>query len=96
MAKQYQNPITRGLRGQIGRQLVFKQYGTKTVVSRFPDMSSVQQSALQKANNNRFAEAVAYAQGINNDPAKKAAYAQKVKKGQTVFHFAIKEFLGTK
>lgn len=92
MAKQ-QNPLTKGLRGQVGKQLVFKQYGTTTVVSRYPDMSAVQLSALQKASNHRFAAAVAYAQAINNDPVQKAVYAQKVKKGQTVYHFAIKEFL---
>lgn len=93
MAKQYQNPLTKGLRGQVGKQLVFKQYGTKTVVSRYPDMSNRQLSALQKASNERFAAAVAYAQAINTDPVQKAAYGKKVKKGQTVFHFAIKEFL---
>jgi hypothetical protein len=35
---------------------------------------------------------VAYAQAINNDPVKKAAYAQKVKKGQSVYHYAIQEY----
>jgi len=36
------------------------------------------------------------AQAINNDPAKKAAYRKKLKKGQTVFHYAISECLKKK
>lgn len=93
MARIQSNILTKGLRGQIGQQVVFKQYGKKTVVSRYPDMSKVKPSKLQKKGRTRFAEAVAYAQSINNDPVKKARYAKKVKKGHTVFNFAIQEFL---
>lgn len=93
MARIRSNIITKGLSGQIGQQIVFKQYGKKTVVSRFPDMSKIKPSKLQKKERSRFAEAVVYAQSINNDPVKKAVYSKKVKKGQSVFNFAIKEFL---
>jgi hypothetical protein len=93
MAQSHQNILTHGLRGQMGKQLVFKQYGKKTVVSRYPDMSNVTPSSLQKERRSRFKDAVAYAQGINNDPVLKAIYKKKVKKGQTVYHFAIKEYL---
>ena len=41
----------------------------------------------------RQAAAVAYAKAINNDPEKKATYKKKVKKGQTVYHYAMREFL---
>lgn len=93
MARSRSNMITRGLKGQLGKQLVFKQYGRKTVVTRYPDMSHVKPSTLQKEKRSRFAEAVAYACRINNDPVLKAEYRQKVKKGQTVYHYALQEFL---
>ncbi|NCU05791.1 MAG: hypothetical protein GXC73_17625 [Chitinophagaceae bacterium] len=96
MARTNRNPLLKGLRGQIGKQLVFKQYGKKTVVSKFPDMSHVKASPKQKKIRKGFQKAVAYAQGINNDPVKKAVYAKKVKKGQTVFNYAISEFLRSK
>jgi Skp family chaperone for outer membrane proteins len=93
MARTSNNSLTKGLRGQIGKQLVFKQYGKKTVVTRYPDMSKVVPSELQKAQRNGFAEAVAYAKSINNDSALRAKYAKKVKKGKSVFQYAIQEFL---
>jgi hypothetical protein len=93
MAQSHQHILTHGLRGQIGKQLVFKQYGKKTVVTKYPDMSNVKPSSKQKKMRWSFQKAVAYAQAINNDPVKKALYAKKVKKGQTVYHYAIKEFM---
>lgn len=86
--------LLRNLRGQLGQQLVIKQYGKKTVVTKYPDMSGVKPSALQKKKRSRFAEAVQYAQQIIRDPALKAQYQQKVKRGQSVYHYAIREFLG--
>jgi hypothetical protein len=51
---------------------------------------------LQKEKRKTFAEAVAYARAINNDPVKKAVYKKKVKKGQRVFNYAVKEFFPKK
>lgn len=93
MAKTKTNVILKQLRGQIGKQLVVKQYGNKTVVSAYPDMSKIKPSKLQIKRRNYFAEAVANAQSILHDPVKKAAYTQQLKKGQSVYHAAIKEFL---
>ncbi|RXK60724.1 hypothetical protein ESA94_09685 [Lacibacter luteus] len=93
MAQLEENSIINQIRGQIGKQLVFKRYGKKTVVSKYPDMSNVKPSKLQKKKRSRFAEAVMYAQLINNDAVLKEEYRKKVKKGQTVYHYAIKEFL---
>ena len=75
MARINQHSLLKGLKGQIGKQLVFKQYGKKTVVSRYPDMSNVKPSVLQLENQTRFGKAVAYAKAINNDPVLKAAQA---------------------
>jgi hypothetical protein len=87
------SPLTHGLRGQLGKQLVFKRYGKKTVVTRYPDMSKVKPSKQQQQQRSRFAEAVAYARKITHDPLLKAAYAEKVNKGQTVYHYALQEYL---
>ncbi len=88
------NLLLRNVQGQIGKEFVVKKYGTKTVVTRYPDMSGIKPSKLQKVKRSRFAEAVAYAQNIIRNPVLKAQYAKKAKKGQAVYHYAIKEFLG--
>jgi hypothetical protein len=87
------NLLTQGLQGQIAQQLVFKKYGNKTVVTKFPDMSNIRPSAEQKKKRSRFAEAVAYAKNILYTPELKAAYKKKIKKGQNVYQYALKEFL---
>ncbi len=94
MAQSSSAVLLRNFRGQIGKQIVVKRYGKKTVITAYPDMSRVKPSQLQKKRRNVFAAAVAYAQGINNDPARKALYKKKVKKGQTVYHAAIREYMG--
>ena len=92
MAQSTSSLLLRNVRGQIGKQFVVKQYGKKTVITKYPDMSNVKPSKAQKANQKVFAKAVAYAQGILHDPVKKKAYASKLKKGASVYHAAIKEF----
>lgn len=43
-----ENFFLRKLSGHVGRELVFKQYGDKTVVSKYPDMSKRKLSVKQK------------------------------------------------
>lgn len=45
------------LSGHIGKQLVFKQYGDKTVVSKYPDMSKRMLTPKQLKVNDTMAEA---------------------------------------
>jgi hypothetical protein len=92
MARTRSNNILEGLHGLLGN-VVIKSYGDRTVISSVPDMSRVKPSALQKKSNRKFADAVKYAQAINRDPARKKAYSKKVKKGQSVFQYAISEYL---
>ena len=40
--------LLKGLRGHIGKEIVFKKYGNKTVVTRYPDMSNVKPSVRRK------------------------------------------------
>ena len=94
MAQSENNVLLHLVRGQIGKQIVLKRYGEKTVITSYPDMSRVKPSKLQRAKRKTFADAAAYAKAINNDPAKKALYRKKIKKGQRVYNYAIKEYLG--
>ena len=93
MAKAHNSILLHRVRGQIGKQIVIKHYGQKTVITAYPDMSGVKPSKLQKIKRKDFASAVAYARSIINDPVQKAAYAKRLKKGQRVYNFAIKEYL---
>lgn len=86
------NPNLNMCSGHIGKQIVVKQYGKKTVLSKFPDMSRVKRSATQKANSSIFARAVAYAKAICRCPEKRATYRDKVKAGDSIYRYAIREF----
>ncbi len=85
--------LLENISGGIGKQLVFKTYGDKTVVTSYPDMSKVKPSEEQKEGRNLFAEAVAYAQAINWNAEQKADHQKKVKPGVSVCHFVLKEYL---
>jgi hypothetical protein len=74
-------------------QIVVKQYADKTVISKYPDMSKVKPSKLQKNNRSLFKEAVAYAIGVNKNPKRKKLYSEKVAPGQSVYHYALREYL---
>jgi hypothetical protein len=93
MARLANNTALQGISGKLGKQLVFKQYGDKIVVTSYPDMSGIKPSRKQKNNRNLFKDAVAYAKNINRTPALKQAYLKKIKKSESVYHYAIKEYL---
>ena len=81
-----------GISGLIG-PIIIKQYADKTVVTARPNMRKVKRSKEQKTNSSAFAEAVAYARRIVRDPKKKQEFAKKLKKGASVYHAAISEWL---
>ena len=91
MAQIDDNVLTQGMRGDFGKQVVFRTRGGKTFMSKYPDMSKVKPSADQLKYKSIFSEAVHFAQSIIRDPKKKAAY--KVPKGKTVYHTAIKDYM---
>ncbi|MES2329618.1 MAG: hypothetical protein V4539_08450 [Bacteroidota bacterium] len=93
MARISQNLLATGLSGAVAKQLVFKTYAGKTIVSKFPDMSAVKPSVAQKSRRELFREAVIYARAINNDPVAKQKYALKLPAGSSVYQAAIKDFL---
>jgi hypothetical protein len=85
------NALTLGMTGTIAKQIVYRTRGRKTFASKYPDMSNVKPSEEQLKYKFIFGEAVRYAQGIIRDPKKKAVY--KVKKGASVYHTAIRNFM---
>jgi hypothetical protein len=61
MARSTNNELLKGLKGQLGKELVIKHYGKKIVVSSFPNMEDVKPSPLQQLKRSRFADAMTYA-----------------------------------
>ncbi|MBL7730888.1 MAG: hypothetical protein JNM88_06890 [Chitinophagaceae bacterium] len=96
MAITKQELLLRGLRGAIGKEVVIKQYSYGTVVTAFPvkPLRKRKPSPIQSIRQGVFKEAVKYAKSIVHDQKKKAAYAKKLKKGQQVYHAAIREYMG--
>ena len=92
MARLKQNSLLSALRGTIGKEIVIKQYADKVVVSKYPDMSKVKASKLQRVHRKLLAEASAYASKINRDPQSRAKYMKKLKPGESVYRKAIEEF----
>jgi predicted HTH transcriptional regulator len=91
MARNNDNILTKGWKGAIGKEMVFREFNDKTVSGKFPDMSSVKPSKNQTKRRGIFAEAVKFARSVNNDPAKKEAY--KNRDSFSAYHAAIKEFM---
>ncbi len=56
--------IMQKMSGHLGKELVFKQYGSKTVVTKYPDMSKRVLSEKQLRINEIMSEANYYAKGI--------------------------------
>ena len=93
MAKLPRGSFMEHVSGQLGKQLVFKRYKDKTVVTKMPDMSRVNPSPLQLLYKKDFKAAVAYARAINKDPEKKRAYAARLQPGKSVYNACIREFM---
>jgi len=74
------NTLTEGLSGRVG-DLVFKNYGSITVVTSRP-RSPRTQSAQQQANRSKFKEATHWAKSVLLDPARKEYYQKKAKEMQ--------------
>lgn len=85
------NPLLQGTSGSIGKTFVLKTTKTGTFSAKHPDMSAVTPSKNQTRGRQRFAEAVKFAKSVMNDPEKKAKY--NVRRGSTLYHTVIKEYL---
>jgi len=74
------NTLIEGLSGAVGG-LVFKNYGSMTVVTAWPNPPKTQ-SAQQQANRSKFKEATQWAKAMMLDPERKAYYKKKAKELQ--------------
>jgi hypothetical protein len=84
--------VQKSNKSKIG-DIVIKQYGDKTVVSKYPDMSNIVPSESQLKKRSRFADAVAYAKTINNNPIFRADFIKRTGGVRSVYQSALKEFL---
>jgi predicted HTH transcriptional regulator len=91
MGRVKNNVLVKGTAGAIGKEIVYRTIKNKTFNGKFPDMSGVIPSKNQTNRRERFAEAVKFAKSVIKDPAKSAKY--KTKRGQTVYHAAIQEYM---
>lgn len=87
------NILLDSMSGGLGKQIVVKQYSYGMVVTSYPDMTDIQPSREQALRRHLFKEAIAYAQRILRDPNRKKEYEKGLRKGETVYHKAIKEYL---
>jgi hypothetical protein len=92
MAVVKNNKVTKGLSGKF-EDFIFKNYSYGTVVSKVPDRSKVKLSKKQKRANTLFKAAVAYAKEVIRDPKKRKPYEAVLKRGKTVYHTALADYL---
>ena len=86
------SPYLKNYRGNLRKTVVVKQ-AHKTIVTGYPDMRRVKYNKAQRTAQSRFAEAVAYARSVINDPVKKAIYSKLLPKGKRLYNAALQEFL---
>src|SRR3954452_20225595 len=89
------NMFLQNASGSVGKQLVFKKYYDKTVVSKMPDMSKRVLSEKQLESNERMRLATIYAQTMyKTDEGKmKARIRLNLPAHKSLFHALVKEHL---
>jgi len=92
MARLKENSLLNALQGALGKEIVFKQYADKVVVTVYPRVSKKKASERQKLQRAKISEANAYASRAKRDPQLRAEYEKKLGPGESVFHKAKKEF----
>ena len=92
MAISFNNLITKYFSGRVG-DIVLKNYGGRTVMSKRPDCSKVIRSERQSANNDRFKKAVKYGQYAIRTPELLAFYTKIKISNQSAYNAAVSDFL---
>jgi len=85
------NILTKGMKGTIGKEVVFRTFKQGTFSGKFPDMSRIIPSKNQTKARERFAKAVAYAQFVMKNL--KGSRSYKASKGKSLYHAAIKDYM---
>ena len=90
------HPPVKSMSGKMGIYTYRVMYGKQTLM-KTPDMSNVKWSTRQKANRQRFAEAIAYAHAAMADPEARAHYEKLGKKtSRQPFRVAVSDFFAGK
>jgi hypothetical protein len=85
--------IMQKMSGQLGKELVFKQYGNKTVVTKYPNMSRRVLSEKQLRINEIMADANYHAKGIlANEELRNAAQVRLNTTRKKLYTALIKEY----
>jgi len=81
--------------GAIGKELVFKKYYDKTVVSKMPDMSKRVLSTKQLESNERMRLATKYVKALYKmeDERVRARIRLKLPAHKSLFHAMVKEYM---
>ncbi len=88
-----ENLIFKNVSGHIGKQIVFKQYGDKTIVSKYPDMTKRKLSPKQLRVNEMMAEANYEAKTIlSNEELRTAAQVRLNVTRNKLYTALIKEY----
>lgn len=95
MAKSRGNEVMQGASGRIGRNLVFRQRGDKTIIARRAQINADARpvSAKQQRVKDNFLDATLYAKKALKDEDVKAAYKSKAGMNQSAYNVALKDFL---
>jgi hypothetical protein len=90
------NLLLKNLSGHIGQQIVIKQYGDKTVMTKYPDMSSRKLSLKQKQVNKVMEEANEVARDIiAHEETRNAAQVRLNVTRNKLYTALIKEYFKT-
>lgn len=92
MARLRRNSVFTALQGSLGKELVFKHYTDKVVVAKYPDMSRVKPSELQKQQRQKMKEANDYAQQVMRNPELRALYEKYLEQGESIYRKALKDY----
>lgn len=65
------NPLLKGLKGSINKQIVVREFFGKTILSAYPDMDNVKRSSKQKKQNDRMRKANIEVRSILNNERKR-------------------------
>ncbi len=88
MAISKNNIVTDSLSGKVGN-VIFKIYGDKTVVSKYPDMSGVVKTEKQLENQYLFKAAHFQAKSMLADPIRKAEFVKTLPEGKIAYYAAV-------
>jgi hypothetical protein len=90
MAFSKNNPITQGLSGKFGDQIIFRQRAGMTIAAEAPGPSTKPRSAAQLQGQEKFQEAVVYGKWAKSDPEASKIYDVP---DRAAYHVALADFM---